>query len=85
MFCTLHHERKLILPFLKWLGLRNIPPTAQLKLAQHSVPGQSAESVSGDTGLPDLCVYTDEGWGVFFEMKVQSRLTAGSCEDMQRQ
>lgn len=80
LFCTLQYDRELILPFLKWLGLRNIPPPDQLKLAQQSVPGQNAESVSGDTGLPDLCVYTDEGWGVFFEMKVQSKLTAGQLQ-----
>jgi hypothetical protein len=77
LFCTLFHERKLILPFLKWLGLRNVPPLAQLQLAQQSVPGQSSETANGDTGLPDLCVYTDDGWGVFFEMKVQSKLTTG--------
>ncbi len=30
----------------------------------------------GSDGLPDLSIYSDDGWGVFFEMKVQSQLTA---------
>jgi len=77
LFCTLANERNLILPFLKWLDITDTPLLSQLKVIQQSVPGQSLEVADGDAGLPDLCIYSDDGWGVFFEMKVQSKLTAG--------
>lgn len=76
LFCAFSHDRELILPFLKWLEIGDIPAISQLKVIQQGVPGQSLEVADGDAGLPDLCIYSDEGWGVFFEMKVQSKLTA---------
>lgn len=77
LFCTLAHDRSLILPLLTRLGVNDHPPLSKLKIAQQSIPGVSLDATDGDAGLPDLCVYTDDGWGVFFEMKVQSKLTAG--------
>ena len=77
LFCSLHHDCKLIAPLLKWLGITAHPPAGKMKVAQQSIPGVSLEVSDGDAGLPDLCIYTDDGWGVFFEMKVQSKLTAG--------
>lgn len=64
------------MPFLKWLGIVDHPPIGKLKVAQQTVPGVSIEASEGDAGLPDLSIYSDDGWGVFFEMKVQSKLTA---------
>lgn len=75
LFCVLSRERKLLVPFLKWLGVSDHPPAQALRITQQSVPGNSIEASEGDAGLPDLCIYSDEGWGVFFEMKVQSKLT----------
>lgn len=77
IFCVLSRERKLLVPFLKWLGVTGYPPAHALRISQQSVPGDSLEASEGDAGLPDLCIYSEDGWGVFFEMKVQSKLTAG--------
>ena len=78
LFCTLCHDRKLIRPFLqKCLRIDNVPSLAELKVTQQSIPGVATESSKDEaSGLPDMCIYSDEGWGVFFEMKVQATLTS---------
>jgi len=74
---TLDQERKLLRPFLSWLGLRNIPATSRLRIAEQHVPG-SQEVTDGEEketdGLPDACVFDDAGWAVFFECKIQARI-----------
>jgi hypothetical protein len=73
LVCTLDRDRVLLRPFLRWLGMRDIPPLRQLMMVEQQVPG---EAVSGDEdetrGLPDACVFTREGWAVLFEAKVQA-------------
>jgi hypothetical protein len=73
--CTLTHDRKLLRPFLRWIGLRNVPPLGALRIVEQQVPG---EIVSGDeaesAGVPDLCVFNRDSWAVVFEAKVQSRV-----------
>ncbi len=74
--CTLDQDRSLIRPFLAWLGIEDIPPAKQLKLVQQQVPGVIQQEAGDDgAGLPDLCIYTEDGWTVLFEMKVQSKLS----------
>lgn len=73
--CVLNQDRHLIRRFLKWIGVQNMPPTEQLHVAQQSVPGLPVEEGDGNDGLPDHCIYTDDGWSVFFEMKAQSKLS----------
>lgn len=64
-------------PFLTWIGVTDMPPADELCIVQQSIPGAAIEQSEGDDGLPDLCIYTEDGWGVFFEMKAQSKLTSG--------
>lgn len=73
---TLSHDRRLIRPFLHWLGVRGVPPTNMLRIVEQQVP---RGEVSGDEleskGLPDACIYTDDSWAVLFEAKVQAAIS----------
>jgi hypothetical protein len=73
---TLHQERVLLRPFLRWLGLRDVPAVKTLSVSEQQVPGspQSDLEEEDTQGLPDACVFNDDGWGVFFECKVQGRV-----------
>lgn len=76
--CALSHDRTLLRPFLGWLGIRPIPHLARLRLIEQQVPGEMVSAEEDEAaGLPDLCVFDDEGWAVIFEAKVQSKVTAG--------
>ena len=78
LYCTLAHEPSLIRPFLEWLGIQDAPPPADLQIVQQQVPGAPQEEPTEDRqGLPDLCIYTDDGWAVVAEMKVQSTVRVG--------
>lgn len=78
LYCTLANDRSFIRPFLKWLGIPSVPSQGDLKIVQQQVPGVAApDDGESDKGLPDLCIYTDDGWAVLFEMKIQSKLHAG--------
>ncbi len=70
---TLANDRKLLRPFLKWLEIESIPPLKTLKVAEQMLPGDAEISLRpGQIGLPDACIYDEEGWAVLFECKVQS-------------
>src|SRR2546422_9864387 len=79
--CTLDADRALLRPFLQWAGARDTPPVSQLRITEQQVPG---ELVSGDEdegrGLPDACVFDNEGWALLVEAKVQ----AGISQDQLR-
>jgi hypothetical protein len=76
--CALSKDPGLVRPFLKWLGIENVPKGGRLRVVEQQVPG---EYVSGDEderrGLPDMCVFTDDGWAVLFESKVDSKIGIG--------
>ncbi len=74
--CTLEKDRSLIVPFLKWLGIADLPPAKDIRVVEQQIPGTPIRDNECDVdGLPDLCLYTDDGWAVLFEMKVQATLT----------
>ena len=59
-----------------------MPPIAKIKIVEQQIPGKpSSENEQETDGLPDLCLYSNEGWAVFFEMKIQSRL---ACQQLHR-
>lgn len=79
--CALHHDRTLLVPFLKWLGIAQIPSASTLHLSQQTVPGSyEPEDDSDRRGLPDMAVFDDQGWAVLFESKVQSGLTSDQLQ-----
>lgn len=75
---ALAHDRRLIRPFLRWAGIHGVPQTRDLRIVEQQVPGAD---VSGDEveakGLPDACIYTDDGWAVLIESKVQAGIGVG--------
>jgi len=74
---TLGHDRKLLASFLKWLNLPEIPPISELSICEQQVPGTAEIDLEEDDsrGLPDAFIFNDDGWGVLFECKVQSRVS----------
>ena len=81
LYCTLVHDRQLIRPFLKWLGIADIPATNELKLVEQRMPGVRIDDEDSEAeGLPDLWIYSDNDWAVVFEMKVQSRFSTPQLE-----
>ena len=78
LVCTLSGDRTLLRPFLRWAGCGDVPPPSQLRITEQQVPG---EPVSGDegegSGLPDACGFTDDGWSLLVEAKVQAGVSRG--------
>ena len=76
LVCTLSNERALIRPFLRWLGVKDLPPLRDLDLVEQQVPGIAVPADEDESrGLPDACVYTKDGWAVLLEAKVQSKVS----------
>jgi len=76
LLSCLHNDRKLIRPFLTRLGLRPIPRTSAIHIGQQLVPGTETEAdKEGEDGLPDGCFFTDDGWAVLIESKVQAPIS----------
>jgi hypothetical protein len=86
LFCTLGNDRRLIRPFLKWLGIGSVPPARALRLVEQQVPGVaiSGEGVNAkglpDEGLPDGCIFGRDDWALLFECKVQAAISRNQLE-----
>lgn len=76
--CTLHGDRNLIAPFLRWAGFSTLPPLGSIQIIEQQVPGEIVDlgDESASAGLPDLCLFTETGWAALFEMKVNAVLKA---------
>ena len=75
---TLKSERRLIRPFLSWIGLKGIPPTRLLHITEQQIPGAiQVHDEQESSGLPDAIIYTDDGWAVLIESKVEASPKVG--------
>jgi hypothetical protein len=76
---VLDRDRSLLVPFLKWLGVSDIPSSRQLKINEQQVPGLLQENAGAieQKGLPDLAVFDDSSWAVLLESKVQAPAKLG--------
>jgi hypothetical protein len=73
--CTLQHDRRLIIPFLRHLGITNTPPIDTLRIVEQQVPGQDVSGESdASSSLPDMCIFDNDGWAVVVETKVQAKI-----------
>lgn len=75
---TLGQERKLLRPFLLWLGIEHVPAVKVLSICEQQIPGSpqlEAEKAEAQ-GLPDACVFNEDGWLVLFECKIQATISA---------
>jgi len=81
LISTLSHDRRLIRPFLKRLKIGPIPPVHGLRLVEQQVPGVT---VSGEEihakGVPDACIFDDQGWALLLESKVQASVSRDQLE-----
>ncbi|MBL4809876.1 MAG: hypothetical protein JKY43_07460, partial [Phycisphaerales bacterium] len=81
LICTLDADRSLLRPFLKWTGCGDIPNSNSLFITEQQVPGTA---VSGDDvegkGLPDGCVYSELGWALLIESKVDSKISVNQLK-----
>lgn len=74
---TIDNDRKLLISFLRFLGIDNIPHPDSLTLTEQCLPGEATDESSSltRTGLPDGAIFDDEGWALIIESKVQAKLT----------
>jgi hypothetical protein len=79
---VLYQERRLIRPFLRWLGIREIPKARKLMVAEQQVPGalQDINEEINESGLPDISIYDDVGFAVLVESKVQACINLKQLE-----
>ena len=62
LVCTLDNDRFLLRPFLRCAGADDVPQSSKLRITEQQVPGESVSGDEGeDSGLPDACVFDDEG------------------------
>jgi len=78
---ALHYERKLVLPFLNWLKVKNIPPLKNIKIVQQQLPGEDSQILTSDCdSIPDACFCDNENWTVLIESKVQAHISTNQLE-----
>lgn len=76
--CTLDADRSLLRPFLRFAGTSGIPSVKELCITEQQVPGEYApEDEEESRGLPDGCVFTEAGWALLIEAKVQDKARTG--------
>lgn len=77
LVCALSADRRLLRPFLKWLG--TTPPSAMesLTITEQQRPGiplSADEDDEENPTLPDACIFDDDDWLLMIEAKVQARV-----------
>jgi len=76
LMVTLANDNKLVRPFLKFVKAKTIPPLKNIELGLQRVPGQKVDSIKdGKEGLPDGCLFDQDGWAVVIEAKVQAGIS----------
>jgi len=74
---SLVQDSKLLKEFLRWSINKKFPKRSNLTIIEQSLPGQDEvdEKEAVKKGLPDACVFDDNGWILIIESKVASRLS----------
>ena len=73
---ALANERRLLVPFLKWIGVAELPDVRNLRITEQQVPGEVLSGEETDAkGIPDACMYTEDGWALLVETKVQAKVS----------
>ena len=66
LMTVLDQDRKLLAPFLRWIGVNDVSNPRSLWLTEQQVPGilhEDADDIE-HTGVPDAAVFDDNGWNV---------------------
>ena len=81
LLTTLDQDRRLLVPFLKWLGITDVPKLTTLTIIEQQVPGDYQPDISEEEaegrGLPDGAIHNDDEWAILFENKVQAKVSFG--------
>ncbi len=48
LYCAMAHDRKLIRPFLTWLGITDVPPLKTLRIVEQHIPGEKTCDDDGE-------------------------------------
>lgn len=81
LMTSLHEDRDLLVKFIEWATGKPAPPhPLTFKVLEQSLPGadepQEAEGSEAD-GLPDGCIYDENGWALLIESKIAAPLKTG--------
>lgn len=77
LLSCLDRDRAMLQRFVKWTAGRNVKGR-DLGILEQSLPGERpdiSEDESERRGLPDGCVYENEGWALLIETKFQASVT----------
>ena len=72
---SIAQDRYLLREFIKWTTGHTIAKNETMHVTEQSLPDQLEESEDEATrkGLPDACIYTENGWILIIESKVAAK------------
>ena len=76
LMCSLHEDSKMLKKFVCW-AIGEAAPAGNLSVVEQSLPGQDEGVELTDQqrrGLPDGWIYSDAGWALLIESKIECRL-----------
>lgn len=79
---SLTQDKDLLKRFLLWSVGKNFSRRSALTVIEQALPGQAevSEQEAEKRGLPDACIFDDNGWILIIESKVASRLSVNQLE-----
>ncbi|HVT90537.1 MAG TPA: hypothetical protein VHD56_16905 [Tepidisphaeraceae bacterium] len=80
--CCLNEDSRLRSRFVKWATGERLNGRF-IKIVEQQVPGDEWEDQDDATGLPDVWLYTDDGWALLIESKVAAKAGASQLRKHQ--
>jgi len=79
LIASLVQDDFLLREFIKWAVGKTIPRNIKIHILEQGVPDQEnlTEEMAERKGLPDAWFYTDDGWCLLVESKVESNFNPG--------
>jgi len=79
---SLAQDQKLLKEFLCWSVKKKFSSRERIYVIEQSLPGQDevGEKEAVKRGLPDACIFDDNGWILIMESKVASKLSLGQLK-----
>jgi hypothetical protein len=81
LMVTLANDKRLVRPFLKFVGVKRVPTLKDIELGLQRVPGQEVDSIkNGKEGLPDGCFFDQDNWALVIEAKIQAGISVNQLK-----
>lgn len=82
LVASLTQDKQLLKRFLLWSVGKTFSQRSALTVIEQTLPGQAevSEQEAEKRGLPDACIFDDNGWILIIESKVASRLSVNQLE-----